>query len=406
MNDPAPKKPLSPTRKIVFGLLALLLALLLVEGALRLAEFGMKRLGWKTSPRYAPPPLIQPRSDSSVPPRPGLNAPARPPLKVPPVPASPGKRVTLGDVFEGRAPGDALFREDSLREFQKRRGLPDDYLIFRTNRFGFSGPEIDREPGPGVFRIMTLGDSCTVGGIEEYCYPRVLERELRKRGLPVEVVNAGGRGYTPALIRAQLPYLLSFKPRLVTLYVGWNALFPHPEWDWWETKSLTLRVLGNFLRGGKPSPPKRKCAFYWKAEKRCRCNPDFLPDLEKLVESLKQAGVEPVLITLPVLYLPERSPSKAALASGLPRYRQNAYPVACKVMVYNRALRRMAAKEKIPLIDLAGWSKSALTPREKYFIDAVHLNDLGTEKIGIYLAGALSSRLTGVNRSGPGGKRQ
>lgn len=389
----------SARRKLngIFLLLGIVLVLPLLEGCLRLAEFSLELMGRNTASLFSP--LEPPDAPPPPSPRPGSALPA-------PAKKISSAKITVGDVVGGRIPGDALLRSDILREFQLRRKLPDGYVIYRANRFGFSGPEISRKPEAGVFRIMCLGDSCTMGGVEEYSYPRVLERELRKRGLPVEVVNAGGRGYTPALIRAQLPYLLSFKPRLVTLYVGWNALFPHPEWDWWEEKSLTLRVLGNFLRGGKPSPPKRKCAFYWKAEKRCRCNPDFLPDLEKLVESLKQAGVEPVLITLPVLYLPERSPSKAALAAGLPRYRQNAYPVACKVMVYNRALRRMAAKEKIPLIDLAGWSKSALTPREKYFIDAVHLNDLGTEKIGIYLAGALSSRLTGVNRSGPGGKRQ
>ncbi len=75
-------------------------------------------------------------------------------------------------------------------------------------RLGFSQPiqinarglrerEIGYERTPGVQRILVLGDS-GVAGFEvpaESLFTRVTERELRARGVEVEVLNAGCRGY-------------------------------------------------------------------------------------------------------------------------------------------------------------------------------------------------------------------
>ena len=53
---------------------------------------------------------------------------------------------------------------------------------------------------PGTRRIVCLGDSFTIGyEVEEAeCFPRVLESELRGRGRPVEVLNAGVSGFSNA----------------------------------------------------------------------------------------------------------------------------------------------------------------------------------------------------------------
>src|SRR5688572_22749218 len=55
-------------------------------------------------------------------------------------------------------------------------------------------------PALDVPRIVFLGDSLTAGlGLDEgQAYPAVVERELRKEGLAVQVINAGVSGDTSA----------------------------------------------------------------------------------------------------------------------------------------------------------------------------------------------------------------
>lgn len=72
---------------------------------------------------------------------------------------------------------------------------------FRINSKGLrSDVEYPYEKPPGTLRIVSLGDSFTAGyevDVEE-CFSSVLERELRRKGYPVEVLNAGVSGYSTA----------------------------------------------------------------------------------------------------------------------------------------------------------------------------------------------------------------
>ena len=64
----------------------------------------------------------------------------------------------------------------------------------RHNALGYRGDEITLPKPLGEFRIACMGGSTTYDdNIEDYrlAYPAVLERELRARGYPVTVVNAG-----------------------------------------------------------------------------------------------------------------------------------------------------------------------------------------------------------------------
>jgi lysophospholipase L1-like esterase len=65
-----------------------------------------------------------------------------------------------------------------------------------TNSRGLRDRELGPK-GPGEIRILSLGDSYAMGfgvGLDE-CYGKVLERELRLRGISATVVNAGVDGY-------------------------------------------------------------------------------------------------------------------------------------------------------------------------------------------------------------------
>lgn len=84
-----------------------------------------------------------------------------------------------------------------------------------------------RTKPPNTFRIVSLGDSFTIGYevAEKECFSRVLERELRSQGLPVEVLNAGVSGYSNA---EELLYLerelLSYDPDIVLVSFYFNDL--------------------------------------------------------------------------------------------------------------------------------------------------------------------------------------
>ena len=74
--------------------------------------------------------------------------------------------------------------------------------IFRTNRFGFRSPEVDRVKPGGTYRIILFGSSNTMGhGVDDDAiYPRHLERWLNEQVGPsrrVEVVNLAISGDSP-----------------------------------------------------------------------------------------------------------------------------------------------------------------------------------------------------------------
>jgi len=83
----------------------------------------------------------------------------------------------------------------------------------------------DLEAEPGVFRIATLGDSCTA-----YCvstrdsFPKLTGQILNARGSHrVEVLNAGVASYSSFQGLQRLKHaVLPYRPDLVTVYFGWN----------------------------------------------------------------------------------------------------------------------------------------------------------------------------------------
>lgn len=102
------------------------------------------------------------------------------------------------------------------------------------NTDGFRGRAFTPKK-PGVFRILSMGDSCTFGIVPadqgfhvRVPYPQYLEGLLAKRFGPnhVEVLNAGSPGYNSfqglMLLRTKLRGL---EPDLITVRFGWNDHF-------------------------------------------------------------------------------------------------------------------------------------------------------------------------------------
>lgn len=79
-------------------------------------------------------------------------------------------------------------------------------------------------PAEKVPVVVFLGDSLTAGlGLnEDEAYPAVIERELRKEGTPVRVINAGVSGDTTAGGLSRLSWLLGQHPDIVVVALGAN----------------------------------------------------------------------------------------------------------------------------------------------------------------------------------------
>ena len=119
----------------------------------------------------------------------------------------------------------AHYGEFTLRRlrpnFQFWHTDPDGRWKFVTNSQGFrSNEDFHLDKPPGAFRVIALGDSTTEGFEvrQNYTYPAVLERYLKKYGIRAEVFNTGISGFGTA---EELIYLenegIKYKPDAVVL---------------------------------------------------------------------------------------------------------------------------------------------------------------------------------------------
>jgi lysophospholipase L1-like esterase len=109
-----------------------------------------------------------------------------------------------------------------------RHRSADGTWFFRINQEGLRDDrEFRHEKPPGTKRIVSLGDSFTIGyevDVEQ-TFSRVLERELTKSGYRVEVLNAGVSGYSNAEALLYLEReLLKYGPDVVVVSFFANDL--------------------------------------------------------------------------------------------------------------------------------------------------------------------------------------
>ena len=291
----------------------------------------------------------------------------------------------------------------------RKLGIGADEVAVEVNAEGFRGPALDPLR---AHRILAVGDSCTFGSpvSERFPYARAMERELRRNGVDVEVVNAGVEGYSPVDVVARLDELRALRPDVTTVYIGWNALYRETYLS--DATGIrrhlhSARLLARALetvraRLGDP----RQSAFDAYARKKrpdptapeldllADYVPSFLPDVVRIVDSMEAAGSRVVILTLPGLYTTDRTPSPRALDIGhLPTFTDNPFVLARMAERYNDALRAFARDRGLPIVDLDRWSRETLVPPEGHFIDSVHLDERTQEQAGAYLANALAPLL-------------
>jgi lysophospholipase L1-like esterase len=324
----------------------------------------------------------------------------------------PGLRMTLADVIDAKRRDGHLLAVSYLEARAPALGVRRGDIAVAIDADGYRGPEVDH--AHARFRIVAIGDSCTFGTTlgEGYPYPRVMESELRRMGRDVEVINAGVEGYGPANVLARLDELEALRPELVTIYIGWNALYSEtvlPEAVLTARRGLAgrssaLRLLGDAYDKASAAlddPRHRALLEYQKPKHPDRSAPDvaaldqytpsFLPQLHKVIDGFRSMGSRVVLVTLPGLYVMDEAPDARTLEKGhLPPFTDNPYVLARMAERYNDGVRALARSRGLQVIDLDAWGRKALEPRADRFFDSVHLYEEGQRLIGARLAEALA----------------
>jgi lysophospholipase L1-like esterase len=329
----------------------------------------------------------------------------------------PGYRATVLEMLDAKRRAGRVLAVRYFEEEAPRLGLrPDDVAVW-INDHGYRGPALDATHSQ--IRILSLGDSCTFGSplSQRHGYTRTLERELRQRGFGVEVVNGGVEGYAPADVLVRIDEFRALRPEITTLYIGWNALYTERFLE--DNTGLgrylvSARLVGRAVdlaraRWGahraalaayeRPKRPRRDAAEVRLFDDYV---PSFLPEVERIVVEMQASGSRVVLITIPGLYATDRDPSPRALETGhLPTFTDNPFVLARMAERYNTALRELARRRGLDLVDLDRWSSRELRPPEEHFVDSVHLDERSQERAGIVLADALESLVRASARPTP-----
>jgi lysophospholipase L1-like esterase len=270
-------------------------------------------------------------------------------------------------------------------------GRPLNRAGFRTHPF--------RPKRPDVYRIVSLGDSCTFGNVGwTYVpepYPQRLERLVAERaeGVKLEVLNAGQSGYNSfhgvMLLRTKLRGL---EPDLITVRYGWNDLFA-PAWPgrYREPASaigravedlllrtslyafgrrLGLEVLALIRPSVEQTRDQRASLKEWRPS---IARTDYEGNLRRIVEIGRARGADVWLLTSP--HNPNPAEETRATLSEI-----NSLPYEQVLEIhgaYNESTRRVGAELGVPVIDMA--ALYAKRRGRSFFVphDAVHPNQAG-----------------------------
>lgn len=237
--------------------------------------------------------------------------------------------------------------------------------------------------------LVLLGDSCTEDG--RYVNALAQEVSRRRQGISPGYVNLAVGAYSTFQGLRQLERdVVPLKPRVATLYFGWN--------DHWINNNVTDEQAAELLE--RPLLGARSLRLVQllyrvlgtarsleEAEAKPRLRvplESFRHNLEAMVELAQKNGITPVLLTAPTTHEPDqRQPPPGRQA-----------PPDLKGTVHLRyveAVRAVAREREVPLCDLH--REIAALPqaeRPNYFTgDGIHLSHKGGRLVARLLADCL-----------------
>jgi lysophospholipase L1-like esterase len=263
-----------------------------------------------------------------------------------------------------------------------------------VNSKGFVGPEFAAEKPSGVYRIFSIGDSCTFGNMD-VVYPGLLHTRLNADGggKKFEVINAGVEGYDSRFALARLKEdVLQYQPDLVTIYVGWNDFMKSDP----EGRGDAGRYawLGRVMEQSYLIKAYRKILFFYVRPVVARPNvenspadlqkydafepADFRNNLTEMVRTLKSRGIKVLVVTRPTVVREGMSYEEIKQQNVVFPWYGTTYSVNRLLSLhraYNRTTSAVAAREGVPLLDLA--TEFEKHDKNALFWDTMHPSEKG-----------------------------
>lgn len=281
------------------------------------------------------------------------------------------------------------------------------------NRWGFRGPEVPQAKPPNTVRIAAVGDSSTFGmeaGSDDAVWVARMTARLQANASrrKYDAINGGVPGYTLANSAIRLAEeILPFGPDFVVIFQATTDISAHVRRQFrsesstknsggrWSRLVRENSLLFNLIRlnttaiASTLSPRRRRDRL------DDRGIEEYRKHLANMVNVARRAGARVLLCSCPRAFGDERAPT-AQLSLGTSALAAN--PALSLAGLndayerYNDAVRRVAKKMDVTLVDLA-----AIVPKRRaFFVDSVHLNDAGHRLVGETIAVAVEHRQAGL----------
>jgi lysophospholipase L1-like esterase len=293
------------------------------------------------------------------------------------------------------------------------------YLFPRTIEFGWPDPESlasDYVPHPRLLwapkdyqervdqaaatrpDILFMGDSCTeFGDYDVRLRKLILDRTPLAH---LHTANFGVSGWSSFQGRQQFTHeILQIKPRIVTVYFGWND-----HWFGFEASDAEARIVSSplyaHLREVRVFQLLAKAWFeaVRPPSRPLRVSPrEFEDNLRSIARAARSHGIEVVLLTAPTSH--RRGSEPPYLEE---RWIESLDDLVPLHQEYVEVTRRVARETVTPLCDLARRFEEDVPEgsRGRYFMDdGIHLTDEGNQKVAEFLFDCLrdSSLLEGLS---------
>ena len=254
--------------------------------------------------------------------------------------------------------------------FQDKHFTYDPYLIWVPrkdipgfNAQGYRGKELSPEKAEGSYRIFAIGDSNTLGWVEENSpnWPRYLEELLAEKDDRYTVVNAGVYGYTSFQGLRVFKRALHYEPDMVLISFGCNdgmrvtvsdaRFLNRTRWD----TILCKAKLGQLLL---------ECADKVFTKRMGDLVPrvdvsEYKNNLEEIIRIATDKKIKVVLLTRPFT---GASPNELWWKNYAPEY--------------NAATREVGKLNNVLVIDIC----SEFEGKDQYFSDEAHFTKEGHER--------------------------
>lgn len=331
--------------------------------------------------------------------------------------------------FESRLKGYAI--ELPVRQRYVIKNVDDDKLdatiIHTTNSLGFRGPEPPAAPA-SVLTVLTIGGSTTECFYlsDGHTWTDVLARDLAQTFHPVWVDNAGLDGHSTFghLVLLDSIVRMRAKPKVALFLIGVNDIghdAPTAEdttlyrrysvrrfarrlversellalgvnayrsiearrsglvqGQGWNIKDVQVDLHRSEHR--RMTPSERDTLL---AQNRTRYIPAYEARVRALVQRSRANGIEPILITQPLLIGPAVDDVTGVDLAAVRWGKGNGAAMWDVMELYNDVVRRVGAEDSVFVADLA----RQMPKSSRYFYDYVHYTNAGAERVGDIIYG-------------------